>query len=819
MKNTALLCLSAGVALCAARAADVYDATTGYVTLLGDDTDSVRSLAAAGNWSDLREPHADTNYYVKSGWTAQGPSASFSFPATLVAAGDVRCRGGNSTTGTFADLKILAGGGIKFTDLEKVAGKITFLSEDAENPSLLKYGLNSFNYANLAAEVIGSKSSQVYFYLYIPSYKYPGYLLLGSGSDWTKFLGTLRFADKFGMKVPTGVTFSSPGRFAFGSNAWLQVLTNSSFGDLSFASDSTLTNSAQVNVSGTLNTGANFEWQSQNGNSRVSTVGTLRVGDGSYLCFAKGSSLPESFYVTNRLQIGSGVRMLYKVDSTPAAGGAPAEYPMFRLSPEAVAAGLPGFAGVNVSMNTFMDSLPTIVVDVRDDPVAAGGKYVYLTHREVVSYCGGDQMAEANLTMDTDVDQTGVWTDNLWPHSDADYYVGRNDARSITSGSLAFRAPTVEHPNRVTTFPSGKLSVGASGTIYLYTSACVSNLHTFSSVIYPRASCHLSGKWMLHRYPSAGYETTVRMYNDAIFCVDSQVAGNGDIVAESYYPNSAGSTLFLAAINTNWTGGIVTKWTQNPNSPLSVSENAHTRIVVGDGRSLGGAMPAFRHESLELKDYAELRVTNSAEFAETTRGILVLDNGCINIDDGMRVALDAPLTLHGTLRKTGGGVLSLGGALRFGQNDDLDDATAPAAGLNAIMVKAGALKVVNANALDGAAVDFAAGTSLRLDLHPADVEMQSKGFAFANASSALACTGKIPVVFEGGNADEYNSGVVAPLCTVASGSAATTMAKLNPRMAVASGTRAGVLSSVDNGDGTATIFANFKAKGFTLIYR
>ena len=543
----------------------------------------------------------------------------------------------------------------------------------------------------------------------------------------------------------------------------------------------------------------------------------MRIGNGSYLCFAKGSGLPESFYVTNRLQIGSGVRMQYKVDSTAAAGGAPAEYPMFRLSPEAVAAGLPDFAGVNVSMNTFMDSLPTIVVDVRDDPEAVGGKCVYLTHREVVSYCGGDQMSEANITMDTDVDQTGVWTDSLWPHADADYYVGRNDSRSISSGSIAFRAPTADHPNRVTTFPSDKLCVGPSGTIYLYTSACVSNLHTFSAVIYPRASCRLSGRWTLHRYPSAGYEATVRMYNDATFRVDSELSGNGDLSAESYYPGGAGSILCLSAFNTNWTGGIVTKWTQNPNSPLSVSESAHTRIVVGDGRSLGGAMPAFRHESLELKDYAELRVTNSTEFAETTRGILVLDNGCINIDDGMSVALDAPLTLHGTLRKTGGGVLSLGGALRFGQNDDLDDATAPTAGLNTIMVKAGAVKVTNAKALDGAAVDFAAGTSLRLDLHPADAEMQSRGFAFANAESALTCTGRVPVVFEGGNVDEFNHGVVVPLCTVAADSVETTMAKLNSRMALADCSRAGDLSSVDNGDGTATIFASFKAKGFVIV--
>ena len=821
MKNKGMRILGISVVAACAASAEVYDATTGYVTMRQSDTDSVRSLAAAGNWSDGRPPHNDppTNYYVKAGFVAQGPAASFDFPSPLVVAGDVRCRGGYSTTGTFSDLRLLADGGIRFTDMEKIAGKMTFLSEDAEHPSLLKYGMNSFNYANLAAEVFGSKSSQVYFYLYISSYKYPGYLLLGSGSDWTKFFGTFRFADKFGMKVPTGVTFSSPGRFTFGNNAWLQVQANSSFGDVVFGPDSTLTNSAQINVSGTLNTGARFEWQSQNGNSRVSTVGTFAIGDDSYICFAKGTGSPEMFYVMNRLEIGSGVRMWYKVDSTAATGGAPTEYPMFRLSPEAVAAGLPDFVAVNVSMNEFMGMLPTVVVDVRDDPAVSGGKYVYLTHREVVSYCGGDQMSEANITMDTDVDQTGVWTDSLWPHADADYYVGRNDSRSISSGSLAFRAPTADHPNRVTTFPSDKLCVGPSGTIYLYTSACVSNLHTFSAVINPRASCRLSGRWTLHRYPSAGYEAIVRMYNDATFRVDSELAGNGDIVAESYYPNSAGSTLCLDAVNTNWTGGIVTKWTQNPNSPLSADETTHTRIMVGDGRCLGGAISSFRHDSLKLTDYAELRVTNSAVFSEATRGFLVSGNGCFNVDNGATAALSAPLTLGGTLRKTGGGVLSLGGALRYGLNDDPEDATAPTDGLNVIMVKDGSVKVMSAKALYGAALDFASETSLRLDLHPGDSEMRSSGFDFTNSKCDISCSGRIPVVFEGGTQDDFKRDITVPICTVATGNEEATMAKFNPKMTLAGGRRSGTLAFENNGNGTSTIFAYFAVMGFIISFR
>jgi hypothetical protein len=465
-------------------------------------------------------------------------------------------------------------------------------------------------------------------------------------------------------------------------------------------------------------------------------------------------------------------------------------------------------------MNTYMGMLPTFAVEVRDDPGHPGGKYVDLTHRKVVHYRGKDQFAEADLTMDTDVEQTDVWSDNRWPHSDADYYIGGSGS------AIAFRAPTAAYPNRVTTFPSGKLCIGNSGWIYLHTSVCITNLHTyFNAMVYPRASCSLSGTWTVHRYVAPDHEARARMYNDATFRVDSEIKGDGDIVAKSYYPYRKGSTLHLTGLNTNWTGGITTKWFENPNSPLPPSEDAHTRVVVDDGRSLGGALPAFRHDSLLLKDYAELSVTNSVAFAEETRGFAIDGNGAINVAEGTSASLCAPLTLTGVLRKTGGGVLSLGGALRFGRNDDLADSTEPSDMSNIIKVKEGAVKVASFKALDGAAIDFAAGTSLRVDLHPADSAMQMKGFCFTNDKSSFSCTERLAVVFEGGTKGEYEQGVAVPLCTVAPGHAEALMNKLIPRIAIDGGTRPGSLSYEVNDDGSETVFAKFRQKGLIIGVR
>ena len=50
-----------------------FDATTGYVTLTATDTTSAQSYFSATHWSDGQPPHANTNYYVKSGWCLGTP--------------------------------------------------------------------------------------------------------------------------------------------------------------------------------------------------------------------------------------------------------------------------------------------------------------------------------------------------------------------------------------------------------------------------------------------------------------------------------------------------------------------------------------------------------------------------------------------------------------------------------------------------------------------------------------------------------------------------------------------------------------------------
>lgn len=820
---------SALVAACLAVAAfsegfaeEVYDETTGFVTLLKSDGNSGKSgssLDTAGNWSDGLPPHNDppTNYYVQSGWYAWAESAGLDFPSPLYVAGSVVPRGISGDSANFADLKLLDGGCIRYGWMYYLGGNIEILATDESNPAVILYARSDAAGMRLRAVLSGNADSLAEFSTAYPQYR--PYLRILDGSDWTAFKGKFRIADNLGLDIQL-CSLNMPGTLTLGSDTWMYVKAGypCSFGGLQFGNDSVVTNYAKIDVSGTLRTGTNMTWRLLNSASRISTVGTMEIADGTYMNFTVSSGLPESFHVTSRLAVGRDVSMDYAVDGVTDGSGAQAEFPMFRMSPEAVSAGLPDFASLKVSMKKVAGALPVAYVDVRDDSETEGGKIAYLTHRPVIRYCGENQFNnEAAHSMDTDVSQVGVWTDGKFPHPDCDYYMGSNT-------NIAFRPATAEHPNRVTTFPGGALALNDLAVIYLCdgVDVCISNLHAYGrGTVYQRGVAPwLRGKLTLHRYNDS-HRFVARVYSSGTLHLESDLSGDGDMNANNYYPSNNGGTLYLGGMSTNWTGKLVSSWSKSTSaSSPDASETVHLRIVAGDARSFGGGNDAFLHNAVQLANYLELRLTNTTEFAEANRGFLVSENGMLNVDEGMTATLRAPLTLDGTLRKIGGGTLALGGRMRFGLNDDLEDATAPTADRNVVLVQAGALKVVGADALDGAAVSFADGTSLHLDMRSADEGLQQNGFAFTNALSSIASTGTLPIVFDGGSAENVETSVTVPVCTVADAASAATLAgRISALLDMGEKKRRGALSVRENANGTATIQATFSPCGFLLMVR
>ncbi len=480
-----------------AGAEDVYDETTGFVTLLRSDGSSGRyghSLNTAGNWSNGLAPHDNppTNYYVKSGWYACADAGELNFPSPLYVAGAIVPSASSKESATFAALKMLDGGWISYSLLFNLGGNIEILATDEEDPASIGYARNNSNGIKFSANLSGAANSQMNVTRGVGDYC--PWLIIKTGSDWTGFKGTFRLPDNFGLKIEE-CSLNTPGTLSLGSNNWMYVKTGypCSFGGLRFGNDSCVTNYAKLDVSGVLQTGTNMTWRLLNGASRVSTVGTMRIVDGTYMYFTAPSGTPEEFHVTNRLEIGNGVTMQYYVDG--ATDGTQREFPIFRMSPEAVAAGVPDFTAQKISYKTFVGPLPQAYVDVRDDAETPGGKIAYLTHRPIIRYCGVNHFGNDNLSVDPDLDQTAMWSDGLFPHPDCDYYLG-------SKTNIAFRIATATYPNRVTTFPGGALVLYDLATIYLYgVDVCISNLHAYGrGTVHQRsAASWLRGKLTLHR--------------------------------------------------------------------------------------------------------------------------------------------------------------------------------------------------------------------------------------------------------------------------------------------------------------------------------
>ncbi len=712
----ALLC--AGSALPAAADAVTLLRSDGKYD--GNEYCSLTPGHAYVNWSDGLPLHSDATYYIGAGLCAYASrDASCSIEPTIMLAGDVSPLGLYSKTYTFGDLRILSGGRLIHDMINLKKGRITILAEDAASPAQLLFLRSDANGEyRLGATVSGSQASHLLFTNRHESAA-GTCLAFYSGSDWTGFAGVLSVADGLGVVNMKNVPVESPGRFSLGNEArinWVRDNAPLSLGELTLGANAAITNSATspINVSGLLSTGRDCYWLCYSGG----TVGCLRLDDGTRICVQSRTVAPV-FSVTNRLELGDGV--LIDLARTFAAKGLePTRRLVMRLAPEAVAAGLPDFSKASARIAYYYDewggSQPDVGgrLAVEDDPDVAGGRCVYATHLPIIRYVGENEWGGSGYDcMDPDADQAGNWEDGLYPHSGAIYAVtSRTD--------IVFADADASHPQRTSTFPGEKLLCDDLSTLYLLAgSSFVSNLVMHArTTLYARGLGvqRFGGNILVSSYAPSQRDAnaaTVRLLGERTFHLDSSLSGDGALCIESYYPAaSGGGTVYLTGDNEAWLGWLKTSWTRVSSSP-DADETLHTRIVVGDAKALGGNPDSFCHDKIELSDYAEIQFTGTAAMAAANRGLHVDGNGAIRVDGDSTATLASPLTLCGTLRKTGPGTLGLGGRVRYAANDDVDDATAPTEGANVIAVQEGAIK---ARDVAGAEIYFESGTAVKTDL-------------------------------------------------------------------------------------------------------
>ena len=778
-----------------------------YLTVT-DDANSCFSLTpgyAGHKWSDgnpMSSDDADKNYYVPSDMVARTikEDGTQTVVPNIYCAGRITCTGGSSQTVIYNNLLLLAGGELYSNHIcKKLPDNLTVLSKDAENPALLTYNRSSSGTADwkysfpLSGNVIGSKDSQLAFLLGKSSAR--AMLKLQKGSNWTRFEGTLRVGDRAGIQSETGAPISTPGSVRFGTDGILFMVANGtpySFGNLSFVENGSITNTASgatLTVSGTFDTGRNCYWRSSN----TGTFGTLIMGDG--LTLFDNQEVPTTVLtVTNRLEVGENVTI--RLGNVRLASGMEAKkIPVMKLAPEAVENGMPDLSGVKVVFENSTVYQQTYLA-VEADPEVEGGMLVCATHDPVVYYNGPSETGKDESGNDVmnglwlDPGQApALWEDGLYPDGAKAYVVTQNVYFSSDDG-------------RVLTFPGKTLLCGAD--LYVEKSCVVTNLmFSDNGRLYVRVSnAHIEGNL------TAIDATVIRSFHNSKVYIDSVLHGTGNLTFNSYYPETdkGGGTFYLAADNTDWTGRIETAWSQSKDYACPVGIDHHTRIVVGDAKALGGDCESFTYNAQVLKDFAEFWFTDTTIQTAANRGWLVT-NGIVRVDQGATVDLKAPVTLAGTLRKKGAGVLGLFGGIRWAANNDLADATGPESEKNVVLVEEGAIK---GSSLAGAAVTFSSGTGIVADGNFGALDL---------SGATVAAEGEtIYLTADGNNLSEPEQAVTYPVVKVSAAQAATLGAKFKAKKSPWQGWPVTVVTGTDE-SGSVTYSVKYEKKGFVFSIR
>lgn len=762
------------------------------------------------NWSDGLAIHPDAIYYVGTGLCARSDTvgSGYSINPTIMLAGEVLVQGGYSATYSFNDLRILSGGCLNHYQINLKKGNITILAEDIGNPARFMFSRNEVNGTyRLGAKVCGSESSNLLFTNQYAT-AFGSCLQFCTDSDWTEFCGILTVADGLGIQNEKNVSVVAPGRFHLGNQAkvvWSKDNAPLSLGELTLGTCASITNVATsaINVSGLLSTGENCFWLCNAGGA----IGHMRLGRGTKVC-SNVSSAPV-FKISDQVEIEDGVSIVL-LKTNPASGMVPAKVLVMKLAPDAVDAGLPDFSNVKVQLghyyNTWAGQQPDIgyKLVVEDDPDVTGGRCVYATHSPIIRYIGENEWGGEYDSMDPDADHSTNWEDGLYPHGGSFY--------AITSRTdIVFADADATHPSRTAMFPGECLLCDDLVTLYMLAdSAYVSNL-----VMYARTSIYVRGAGNQHfggnilvsawaKERPMENAACIRMLGMQTFHLDSAISGDGALEIQSYYPTAfGGATVHMSGDNRAWSGCLYTSWSKDDISP-DADEMYHTRIVVGDAKSLGGDSGSFVHNKLSLSDYAEIRFTNTTAMAIANRGLCVNGNAAVNVDDGHTATFDSPLTLNGTLRKIGAGTLGLGGKVRYGINDDINDKTPPAAGANVIIVKSGSIK---AKDVSDTSISFEADTAVATDFEYGALDITESAVTIAD--TLYVCADANAVVFEGAS-------LTIPVVRMTDGQSATIGRKLRAKR-VWKGIAATLLR--ESADGFTTYSVRYSRLGTCVTIR
>ena len=579
-----------------------------------------------------------------------------------------------------------------------------------------------------------------------------------------------------------------------------------------------------------IGTESSLEWRGSN----ASVPGTVQVEGGGYLTIGMNAvsigtltmeddailrvrslnrgedTVPAT--IANALELGN-VRVM--IDGSSYALGLNVSIPLFKLSAAAVVQGF-DLTGLVLDDSGFRTGLFPSQVEfkVEDDTEVVGGKIVRLVIGDngadfyIMNVQNGTGEAESAFKAGNE----NYWVDSRVPQQDSTGYL-------LSQKSICWAGDKAFYYTNMT-------MVSSAGYIYVQCTEL-----GFESI-------HLAGGGSLSSYDGSAVknvygdlfvETDSRylVYADKTVNLHGALHGNRDFVISTPTPHLRPiGFMGLYGDNSDFHGAISVTAKSDDRDPSTTNWNDYRypltwksryfTLTITNENALGGAYVGdAAWKSFHVNCAALVKVVDDVRFVEPTRGMFVDGEGQIYVATGKRFAIGVPLTMGGTLSKSGPGELELCGEARFIDGDPL---TEPLAGTNVLSV-AGPLRISSVDAINGMSITLKSDATLRMDLHPQGAGMMDTGFKmtrWATPFTVNTSDGQIPIAFDDGvpSIDDSIAEYRLPICTVAAADADSIHFAL-PKI---TGRKLSI-EKRSNADGSVTIIATYVRRGFCLYFR
>lgn len=658
---------------------------SGWVQLTASDgSDPTKySFDNAGNWSDVgNAPSAGKKYYVPVGLLLKCTGTDKEFKGDVLAvAGTLQVGNTGNKTVTYPELRLLPGGIYKHNSNNRIGGKVVIEGTE-DNPAYI----NSFFYPDANVKYIytctfeGEKGSAVRL----------GHASL-SDVSYERIYGTV-------VKLDRDNSLSGfKGKLIVGGETHVDLTTQRHIpGGISVESKGIL--SASEMTSGNV------------------FIGDLELADGAELVLDFYNCGTVMWNVTNSLAITGSPSIRFEKFDVNAANAK--ETTIMRLSGPAAANAPEELSKIICKVALSRFSLPKNV-SMRIVDNGDGTKDVRCVYDEIVTMrTHNDSYQPANPTGPwsafDDVYGDSFWSTGAIPSSDFSGAVYCAWYRMMACGwNLHLNYPEME------LFTSGSLHMHVKKLTlkHLYVDGCNSNsVSTYAGPYVTEIDTPItfySGRTLL-----AG-----RSGRGLVFL--GELDGHTDLVCAHNQQTGMFFVDFRAA-NTNFSGSVrCTSYLSDYDPDNSVDRSL--RVKLNDGRNLGGAYTGSDPwKAVTIENYTCVTAMADVVFSEPTRGLFVNHAARFVVLSGRTLRIDSPVTYGGRFVKLGEGALVLGCA-EPGFADNGVQCESPLEGSNVLQIVEGVLKVSATNAVNGLAVQFAAGTSLVVDPCPADADLAAFG--------------------------------------------------------------------------------------------